>query len=142
VLHKTYYPTKVFDDNLVTLVGIFQTNGWTMPGPDTVQLAQDAEAQRKERAAYEAAKADFARLHEAFGLAQEERHNRYRKALNAARELFHDDKTVVAQLRALKDPRGSHAKKKAVVAPATPATPAAPAAPAAPAPTNSTHAAA
>ena len=97
-LRRTYHPAKTFDDDLDGLAALVMSENWSVPGIDSGQLAQDAIDQRKQRSEHDAAAAQFAKLHETFGMAQEARHDRFAAALNALRGAFRNDKAVLAQL--------------------------------------------
>src|SRR5262245_9730785 len=75
-IRKPYFPSRTFDDQLTALVALFVAKGWSFPGVDTAQLTQDAVDQRSERAAHDAIEAQYASQHQAFGVAQQKRHER------------------------------------------------------------------
>ncbi len=97
---KTYYPQKTFDDALVGLVELYTKNGWALV--DVTQLAKDAQDQRAERTKHDTLQAQYLTEHEAFGVAQDERYQRFGAALNAARGAFRNDKAVMAALAPFK----------------------------------------
>ncbi len=97
---KTYYPQKTFDDALVGLVELYTKNNWALV--DVTQLAKDAEEQRAQRSKCDALQAQYLSEHEAFGVAQEQRHQRFAAALNAARGAFRNDKAAMAALAPFK----------------------------------------
>jgi hypothetical protein len=97
-IRKTYYPSKTFDDELDALARLFQSKGWQFADGVIEQLALDALAQREERAAHDTVRSQYVAAHEAFGLAQLERHKRFMALLNAARGMFREDKVVMAEL--------------------------------------------
>ncbi|MCC6521559.1 MAG: hypothetical protein IT373_02760 [Polyangiaceae bacterium] len=99
---KTYYPPKTFDDDLANLAALFQQKGWAFSGVDTAQLGTDAAGQRTERSAHDALEIQWNKLHEAFGIAQAQRYERFAAALNAARGAFRNDKSAQAELAKFK----------------------------------------
>ena len=107
---KTYYPPKSFDDAIDGFAELCRKNGWNFPSITAEQLHKDAIAQIEERKAHDKAEREFNALHETFGVNQELRHERFSKALNAARKLFADDKAVMAQLDEFKLHEGSSRK--------------------------------
>jgi hypothetical protein len=110
--HKTFYPSKSFEDMLFALVALLLAKGWSFPGTTTEQLAADAEAQLAERTAHEALMGQFLAQRETFGLNQEARYERFATILNAARMAFRTDKTVLAELDRFKRPHGRPRKTK------------------------------
>ncbi len=97
---KTYYPQKTFDDALVGLVELFTKNNWALV--DLNELAKAAQEQRAERIKHDTLQAQYLSEHESFGVAQEQRHQRFAAALNAARGAFRNDKAVMAALAPFK----------------------------------------
>ena len=95
---KTYYPPKTFDDDLEGLVLLFEEKGWVFSGVDVTALKTDQTEQRSERAVHDALEGKYLAEHERFGLAQEDRYQRFAAALNAARGAFRTDKAVMAEL--------------------------------------------
>lgn len=95
---KTYFPQKTFDDDIDAFAQLAVSSGWTFSGVDFEQLTQDASNQRTERSEHDRVELEYNRVHEAFGLAQEARYQRFADALNAARGAFRRDKAVLAQL--------------------------------------------
>jgi hypothetical protein len=103
---KTYYPTKIFDDLLAALVRLFVAKGWLFTGVDMGQLMADVDAQRAERAEHETLQGQYLALHETFGVNQAARYQRFLAALGAARAVFRNDKSVMAELALFKRPTG------------------------------------
>jgi ribosomal protein L18 len=97
-MKRTYHPAKTFDDDLDGFAELVKSENWSFSGIDAAQIGQDAADQRKERLQHDAAEAQFDKLHETFGLAQEARHDRFSAALNAARGAFRSNKAVLAQI--------------------------------------------
>ena len=97
---KTYYPQKTFDDALVGLVELYRKNNWALV--DVNQLAKDAEEQRTQRTKHDTLQSQYLSEHESFGVAQEQRHQRFAAALNAARGAFRNDKAAMAALAPFK----------------------------------------
>jgi hypothetical protein len=97
-MKRTYYPSKTFDDDLDAFVQLAKAENWYFSGIDIEKIADDAVAQRSERAHHDAIEAQFHKLHETFGLAQQARHQRFSAALNAARGAFRNNKAMLAQL--------------------------------------------
>ena len=95
---KTFYPPKTFDDDLDAFVKLFFAKGWSFSGVDGAVLKDDPDKQRAERAAHDALEGEYLNLHEAFGVAQEARYQRFQAALNAARGAFKKDKAIMAEL--------------------------------------------
>lgn len=95
---KTYYPAKTFDDDIDAFSKLFKDKGWSFSNIDGKQLAKDAVEQRTERAAHDAILSQYTNVHETFGVDQEQRHERFRAALTAARGAFASDKAVMAEL--------------------------------------------
>jgi len=114
---RTYYPPKTFDDDLVALVDVYTSRGWSFTNIDVTKLTQDSKDQRSERQSYDAASAAFEATHAQFGSAQEARYQRFAAALNAARGAFRNDKTVTALLA--KFTRSATRKAKAAAPPKT-----------------------
>src|SRR5262249_1856612 len=92
------------------LAALFAARGWSFAGIDNTTLAKDAEAQRSERADHDALEASYRNAHEAFGVAQEKRHERYAAALNAPRGAFRADKAIQAERARFTRRRRSAAK--------------------------------
>ncbi len=107
---KTYYPQKTFDDDLSGLVDLYTKSGWSFSNVDLNALTTDSANQRAERLAHDALQAEYEKAHADFGEAQEQRHQRFAAALNAARGAFRNDKGVMAQLDKFK--RSMKAKAK------------------------------
>ena len=99
---KTYYPSKTFDDALANFVKLADDSGWTFSGVDSKTLSEDADAQRSERKEHDALEVKYLKKHEEFGLAQEQRHQRFSSALDAARGAFKNDKAISKQLETFK----------------------------------------
>ncbi len=97
-IKKTYYPAKTFDDDIDAFSKLFKDKGWSFSNIDPKQLAKDAVEQRTERATHDALESKFTHAHETFGVDQEQRHERFRAALKAARGAFANDKGVMAEL--------------------------------------------
>ena len=97
---KTYYPQKTFDDALVGLVELYSKNNWALV--DVNQLAKDAQEQRAQRAKHDSLQAQYLSEHESFGVAQDQRYQRFAAALNAARGAFRNDKAAMAALAPFK----------------------------------------
>ena len=95
---KTYYPPKTFDDDLAGLVDLYDKSGWSFSNIDLGKLSKDSSDQRNERLAHDALQVQWDKAHADFGEAQEQRHQRFAAALNAARGAFRNDKGVLAQL--------------------------------------------
>ncbi|MBI5481473.1 MAG: hypothetical protein HY906_21625 [Deltaproteobacteria bacterium] len=95
---RTYYPPKTFDDDLAAFAALAKSKGWTFSGVDFGRIEADGPAQRQERSDHDALEGQYNRMHEAFGLAQEERYQRFAAALNAARGAFRNDKKTRAEL--------------------------------------------
>ena len=110
--HKTFHPSKSFEDMLFSLVALLLAKGWSFPGAPTEQLAADAEAQLAERTAYEGLMGQFLAARETFGLNQEARYERFMAAIHAARGAFRNDKAVMAELDRFKRPQGRPRKPK------------------------------
>jgi hypothetical protein len=98
-IRKTFYPSKEFDDKLNGLSDMLTTEGWELPGIPAALIAEDAAAQRTERAAQDARRREFLARHEEFGLAQRARYQRFMAVLEALRGIFREDKIVLAKLR-------------------------------------------
>ena len=111
-IKKTYYPAKTFDDDIDAFSKLFKDKGWTFSNIDPKQLAKDAVDQRAERATHDALESKYTHMHETFGVDQEQRHERFRAALTAARGAFANDKGVMAELDRFKR-SVVRAKKKA-----------------------------
>jgi hypothetical protein len=111
---RTYYPLKEFEKQLGDLAKLAQEKDWEFPGGAIAQLTADAEAQRVERLAHEAARTVFIAAHETFGLAQLARYKRFVALLRAMRAMFREDKVVTAEL----DRFGRHDSVKPRKAPA------------------------
>jgi hypothetical protein len=99
---RTYYPPRTFDDDLEALVKLFDQKAWAFSGVDLVKLGADATEQRTERLEHDALEGQYFAAHEKFGLAQEERYQRFAAALNAARGAFRSDKVAMAELNRFK----------------------------------------
>jgi hypothetical protein len=97
-LRKTYYPSRIFDDDLDAFARLAQSKGWEFPAGAIEQIVVDAEAQRTERADHDALRSQFLALHENFGLAQLARYRRFMALVKAARGMFCEDKAVIAEL--------------------------------------------
>lgn len=95
---KTYYPPRTFDDDLDGFVKLCEAKGWNFSGVDLARLKADLESQRVERTEHDAIEGRYLAEHEKFGLAQQERYERFAAALNAARGAFRADKTVMAEI--------------------------------------------
>ena len=114
---KTYYPEQKFDNKYEQLVGLCIEQGWTLPGIDLKALQQDAAAQRAERKAHDEAMSRSRALHEAFGVAQQERYKAFFSMLSGLRGMFRDSKDKMALLEGFKREmaRGSRKAKAAAV---------------------------
>ncbi|MBI5497239.1 MAG: hypothetical protein HY904_19655 [Deltaproteobacteria bacterium] len=95
---RTYFPPKTFDDDLVALAALFKRKGWSFSNVDIAALTEAGVTQREEREAHDEAELQFRNLHEAFGQAQEQRHQAFSAALNAARGAFKNDRAVSKEL--------------------------------------------
>jgi hypothetical protein len=95
---KTYLPQKTFDDDVDAFAQLATASGWNFSGVDMAQITQDAVDQRNQRSDHDRLELEYNHAHEAFGLAQEARYQRFADALNAARGAFRRDKAVLAQL--------------------------------------------
>jgi hypothetical protein len=95
---RTYYPPRIFDRKISGLARLIDSKGLEFPGVPAGQLAADAEAQRTERAEYDATRMEYLALHETFGLAQRARYQRFMAVLEAMRGIFRDDKAMMAEL--------------------------------------------
>ncbi len=95
---KTYYPPKTFDDDVEGFVKLLLDKGWSFSGVDNEKLKEDSQNQRTERVEHDQLEGKYLAEHERFGIAQEERYNRFADALNAARGAFRSDKVVLAEL--------------------------------------------
>jgi len=115
---QTYYPTKVFDDNLVALVALFKSKSWSFSGIDLTQLTTDSVSQRTERASFDATESAYQNAKQTFGVSQEERYQRFAAALNAARGAFRGNKAIMKELDKFKRVQSAPAKKTTVKAPA------------------------
>src|SRR5262245_42265974 len=101
-LKKTYYPSKRFDDDLVDFADLCKAKGWSFPSVGIAQLVQDALDQRHERAMHSTIESQYFNMHEAFGLAQEARYERFSGALGCLRAMFRKDKAIQAELKRFK----------------------------------------
>ena len=110
-MRKTYYPTKIFDDQLDALVKLYKSKGWTFSGVDLLALDKDSQTQRSERAVHDEVERSYLHTHETFGVSQEERHRRFSTAVRAARAAFKHDKGVMAELEQFKRPTTRRPKK-------------------------------
>lgn len=108
---KTYHPSRQFEKQLGELAKLLQDKDWEFPNDAIAQLVVDAEAQRVERIAHEAARTVFIAQHETFGLAQLARFKRFAALLKAARAMFRDDKVVTAELDRFCRSNGSRPRK-------------------------------
>lgn len=97
---KTYYPSRSFDDALANLSQLLTQKNWTVV--DLKQLAQDAMDQRKDRIEFDRSYEQYLHQRQAFGLAQEQRYQRFAAALNAARGAYRNDKAAMASLAPFK----------------------------------------
>lgn len=113
-MKRTYYPSKSFDDDLDALAQLAKSENWFFSGIDVAKLLQDAIDQRAERVQHDTLQAQFNKLHETFGLAQEGRYLRFSAALNAARGAFRNDKAAMAQLERFRRPSQRSAKVSAI----------------------------
>ena len=95
---RTYYPPKTFDDDLDKLTKLFTSKGWSFSGIDLPKLIGSVKTQRDERATHDALEIQYQSLHTSFGLAQEDRYQKFASALNAARGAFRTDKVIMAEL--------------------------------------------
>jgi hypothetical protein len=95
---RTYHPSREFEKQLGDLAKLAQDKEWSFLHDAIAQLIADAEAQRVERIAHEAARTVFIAQHETFGLAQLARYKRFVSLLRALRAMFRDDKVVTAEL--------------------------------------------
>lgn len=95
---RTYFPQKTFDDDLDAFAQLGASSGWVFTGVDFEQMKSDAVQQREERARFDAAELEFNRIRNEFGVAQEQRYQRFADALNAARGAFRRDKALLSQL--------------------------------------------
>src|SRR5436309_3668698 len=95
---KTYYPAKTFDDDLDGLVKLATEKKWSFSGVDGKQSVEDVKLQRHERSLHDTLESRYFNTHEAFGVAQHERYERFASLLNAARGAFPKDKAIMAEL--------------------------------------------
>lgn len=95
---RTYVPQRTFDDDLEGLISLLSEIDFSCSHVDINQCKEDIRRQREERAAHEALAAKYRQVHARFAVAQQERHDRYIRILNAARAAFRGDKAMLAAL--------------------------------------------
>ena len=110
-LRKTYYPSRIFDDDQESFARMVQDKGWEFPRAAIERLIADVDAQRRERAELDAQYGRYVALRETFGLAQSARYQRFMALLNAARGMFREDKAVTAELERFAREVGGRRKK-------------------------------
>ena len=99
---KHYYPPRTFDDDMESFVRLCEEKGWSFSGVDLSQLQEDVANQRAERARHDTLERQYLAEHERFGIAQEDRYQRFAAALNAVRGAFRSDEVVMTEIAGFK----------------------------------------